>query len=205
MHAIRLGAGLLIAALLAVTGCSGGSNLAEYGGFTFTSPGGQSEFSYPAGERGAIGDLTGPDLAGDGEIKLSDYPGKVIVLNVWGSWCAPCRAETDDLTDAATRTADLPVQFLGIDVKDTRDGGRDFHTSQRVPYPSIFDPGMRTLLSIRGFPTSSIPATIILDRDHRVARIYLRVIYREEIIQAVTDLAAETPDDTAGSARPTTP
>lgn len=92
------------------------------------------------------------------------------------------------------------MQFLGINVKDTRDAGADFHHSRGVPYPSIFDPSMRTLLSIHGYPTSLIPSTIILDRQHQVARVFLRVVTSGELVQASTDLAGETaaPSRTSG-------
>lgn len=83
------------------------------------------------------------------------------------------------------------MQFIGIDVRDTRAGGRDFHTSFDVPYPSIFDPSMRTLLSLRGFPTSSIPSTIVLDREHRVAQIWLRRITATELTATVRAIATE--------------
>ena len=183
--------GTLLIAVILVAGCGSGSAMATYSGFSFVSPGGQAEFSYPAAERGTIGDLSGPDLTGEGTIALSHYPGRIIVLNVWGSWCGPCRGEVDSLNLAATLTA-ADAQFIGINVKDTRDAGADFHRARQVPYPSIYDPSMRTLLSISGFPTSSIPSTIILDREHRVARIFLRVVQTGELVTAITELAAET-------------
>ena len=194
---------VIVAALLltALTGCISG--LERYGGFTFVSPGGQTELTYPVAERGTIGDLFRPDLTSDGTIHLSDYAGKVMVINVWGSWCGPCRAEADSLSLAATLTADKGVQFLGIDVRDTREAGADFQASKKVPYPSISDPSMRTLLSISGYPTSSIPSTIVLDREHRVAHIFMRVIETGELVQTATDLAQETADSAAAS--PTLP
>ena len=116
---------LVLAAPVLLAGCSSG--LERYGGFTFASPGGQTELTYPAGQRGSIDDLSGPDLTGEGTISLSDYPDTVIVLNVWGSWCGPCRGEADGLNLASTLTADKGVQFIGINVKDTREAGADFH------------------------------------------------------------------------------
>lgn len=192
---------VMTAAVVVLTGCSSG--LDRYGGFSFVSPGGAVELSYPAGERGSIGALSGPDLTGDGTISLSDFPGKIVVLNVWGSWCGPCRGEVDSLNLAAALTSEKGAQFLGINVKDTREAGADFHRARQVPYPSIFDPSMRTLLSISGFPTSSIPATIILDREHRVARIFLRVVQTGELVTAVTELAAETSPDSSVGGTPT--
>jgi thiol-disulfide isomerase/thioredoxin len=167
------------AAVLAVGlgACSTGNDAAVFGGsFTFVSPGGKTEFAYPAAERGTVADLSGQNLAGDGTLALSDYAGKVVVLNFWGSWCGPCRAEAPELEDAATALAPQGVQFLGINVKDTKEAGADFMASKQVSYPSIYDPSMRTLLSIRGFPTGSIPSTIVIDKQGRVAHVWLEEI-----------------------------
>ena len=142
-------AAVVLACTLAA--CSTGNDAAVYGGsFSFVSPGGQTEFSYPPDERGTVADLSGQNLVGDGTLALSDYAGKVVVLNFWGSWCAPCRGEAPELEQAAAALAPLGVQFLGVNVKDTKSDGADFVTSKQVSYPSIYDPSMRTLLAIRG-------------------------------------------------------
>jgi thiol-disulfide isomerase/thioredoxin len=164
-----------------------------YGGsFTFVSPGGQTEFSYPPADRGTVANLSGENLSGDGTISLSDYAGKVVVLNFWGSWCGPCRAEAAELEQAAAALMPAGVQFLGVNVKDTRANGADFLASKQVSYPSIYDPSMRTLLAIKGYPASGIPSTIVLDRMGRVAHIWLEAIDDpQEMIDVVGAIASE--------------
>lgn len=90
--------------------------------------------------RGTIGDLTGPDLFTDEPIRLSDFTGKAVVINVWGSWCGPCRTETPELERVYAEYRDRGVEFLGIDVRDNRDTARDFITDRNVQYPPFLTP-----------------------------------------------------------------
>lgn len=187
----RVLVGSVTALLLA--GCTSNGQTATGGNFSFVSPGGKLVFSYPSDERQTIGDLTGSSVAdANTTIALSNYPDQALVLNVWGSWCGPCQGEADDLNVAAELSADRPVQFIGINVQDTRPAAMDFIREKAVPFPSIFDPDSRTLLSMRGFPTSTIPSTIILDQQHRVAFIYLRDVTAQEIDEALISLVGDT-------------
>jgi thiol-disulfide isomerase/thioredoxin len=73
---------------------------------------------------------------------LDDKPfsltaGDVVVINVWGSWCAPCRAETPDLVRLANEYGDQGVRFVGINTRDNPDAAKAFVRSFNVPYPSV--------------------------------------------------------------------
>jgi thiol-disulfide isomerase/thioredoxin len=183
------------AALL--TSCATGDDAVATGGtFDFVSPGGQTRIFYdPPAERGTLGTLTGDDLMNEGTtISLDDYAGQVVVLNVWGQWCAPCRSEADDLEKAYQATKDLGVQFLGINVRDNqRDKAQDFVVDNGVGYPSIYDPSMRSLLALgRNYPTSVVPTTVVLDREHRVAAVYLTELLASDLEPVIERVAAES-------------
>jgi thiol-disulfide isomerase/thioredoxin len=124
----------------------------------------------PPGEREEPAEVSGKTLEGE-PIALADYAGDVVVLNVWGSWCGPCRTEAPILADTARDLADEGVQFLGI---NNRDSGTArplaFQRTFDIPYPSIYDPDGSTLLSFVGtLPLNAVPTTVIIDRQGRVA------------------------------------
>ncbi|EID81366.1 putative thiol-disulfide oxidoreductase [Rhodococcus opacus RKJ300 = JCM 13270] len=188
----------MCAALLTAPACATGADAVAQGGtFDFVAPGGQTDIFYdPPQARGSIGALTGPDLMTDRPVSLADYAGHVVVINLWGQWCAPCRSEADDLERAYTATADRGVRFLGINVRDPgRDKAQDFVVDNAVTYPSIYDPPMRTLLALGGsYPTSVIPSTLVLDRQHRVAAVFLRALLTEDLQPVIERVAAEPGD-----------
>lgn len=138
---VAVAAALVIAAAQ-VTGCTTGEDAVAQGGtFDFVSPGGQTAIFYdPPSSRVTIGDLNGPDLFTDETIWLSDFTGKVVLINVWGSWCAPCRTETPELETVYAEYRDRGVQFLGIDVRDNRDTARDSVTDRNVHIPPFSTP-----------------------------------------------------------------
>jgi len=125
--------------------------------------------TYPPTQRVTVPDLSGTTLDGD-RVSLHDFAGKVVVVNVWGSWCGPCRAETPDLVRLARQDASKGVAFLGVDTRDGRDTARAFARRFRVPYPSIFDESGASLLPLRGIiPTSVVPSSVVIDAKGRVA------------------------------------
>jgi thiol-disulfide isomerase/thioredoxin len=186
-----------LALLLAVlTGCSTGDDAVAQGGtFEFVAPGGKTDIVYdPPEKRGTPGKISGPDLMDPNRtLSLDDYAGKVVVINVWGQWCGPCRSEIPQLEQVFEQTRADGVQFLGIDVRDyNRDAARDFVVDRKVSYPSIYDPAMRTMIAFGGkYPTTVIPSTVVLDRQHRVAAVFLRELLAADLLPIVQRLAAE--------------
>lgn len=190
---------MICAGALSLSACSTGSDAVAQGGtFDFVSPGGQTEIFYdPPAERGTVGKITGPDLMNEGEtISLDDFEGEVVVLNVWGQWCGPCRGEANDLEAAYEATKDQGVAFLGINVRDNQqDKAQDFVIDNGVSYPSIYDPAMRTMIALgKSYPTSVIPTTIVLDREHRVAAVFLKELLTDDLQPVVERVAAEDRD-----------
>jgi len=124
---------------------------------------------YPPDERIEAPDLQGVTL--DGELfALTDLAGRVVVLNVWGSWCSPCRAEAPDLAKLARETADRGVRFVGIDTRDTTAAAQAFVRAVKIPYPSIADPDGQVLLELAGIiPVTAVPSTLVVDRQGNVA------------------------------------
>lgn len=185
---------VLAAAVLA--GCSTGDDAVAQGGtFEFVAPGGKTDIFYdPPQSRGRPGPIAGPDLMDPTRtLSLQDFAGKVVVINVWGQWCGPCRSEITQLQQVYDAIRAQGVAFLGIDVRDNeRQAARDFVVDRKVTFPSIYDPAMRTMIAFGGrYPTTVIPSTVVLDREHRVAAVFLRELLAEDLQPVVQRLAAE--------------
>jgi thiol-disulfide isomerase/thioredoxin len=145
---------------------------------------------YPAGDRPAAPPIAGELLDGS-ELDVADLRGDVVVVNVWASWCGPCRVETADLEAVYQATGELGVSFVGINIEDDRDRAVAF-ASGRMTYPSIFDHPFEIGLGFRDPPAPlGPPATLVIDRDGGVAVAIYRQLGRTELEQAVRRVAAE--------------
>ena len=185
------------ALVVLLAGCATGDDAVAQGGtFEFVAPGGKTDIFYdPPDTRGKPGPISGPELTDPGKtISLDDFAGQVVVINVWGQWCGPCRAEITELQKVYDATKDTGVAFLGIDVRDNnRDAAVDFIIDRKVTFPSIYDPAMRTMIAFGGrYPTTVIPSTVVLDRQHRVAAVFLRELLAQDLQPLVERLASET-------------
>jgi thiol-disulfide isomerase/thioredoxin len=168
---------LLIPVLVA---CSNG------GGFSaneqsFIAGNGVATF-IPKSERKAAPSISGPTLDGS---TFTATPGKVVVLNVWASWCSPCRAEAPALQEISLAHPD--VQFLGVLTRDSVVAARAFVERFKITFPSLTDDGI--LLKFHGQLTpNAIPTTLIIDSEGKIAaRISGEVTYSalEDLIERV--------------------
>ena len=191
---------MVAAALVVLAGCSfatpTGDAPSQAREFTFVAPGGQTRIFYdPPASRGTVRGLSGESLLQPGAtIGVDDFPGQVVVLNIWGAWCGPCREEMPGLQQIHQQMQPDGVTLLGIDVRDDRAGAADFIRDRAITYPSIYDNPGRSLLALRGFPRNTVPSTIVLDRRHRVAAVFLTAVRVSELLPVVQRIAAEPAD-----------
>jgi thiol-disulfide isomerase/thioredoxin len=124
---------------------------------------------YPPGSRAAAPQVHGHMLNGV-PFSLSADRGSVVVLNFWGSWCAPCRREAPALAALARRFPQ--VRFVGDDVHDSPATAEAFQRAFNIGYPSLNDPGEQVALAFRGtVPPQAIPTTLVIDRSGRIAAV----------------------------------
>ncbi|MHB9861574.1 TlpA family protein disulfide reductase [Streptomyces sp. YIM S03343] len=148
----------------------------------------------PKNERQLPNDLKGTTLQGK-KLNIATFKGKVVVINVWGSWCPPCRAEAPHFEEVAQETANKGVAFAGVDTRENnRSAAIAFEKDYGIKYPSLYDPTGRIVLF--GFPKGAsnpqtIPSTIVLDRDGRIAARALEPLSTENIHKMIDPLIAE--------------
>jgi len=122
--------------------------------------------------------VTGTLLSG-GRFALAQYHGHVVVLNFWGSWCTPCRAEAPLMARLARNFTPRGVRVLGVDIRDSPATAEAFQRDFHIGYPSLNDPGDEIALDFRDtVPPAGIPTTLVIGRNGRIsARIIGQVSY----------------------------
>jgi thiol-disulfide isomerase/thioredoxin len=169
------------AALALVPACSGGQAAQQGPGSGDTNYVNASvgTTTFKAGQRPEAPAVSGTTLTGS-QLRLSQYHGKVVVLNFWASWCAPCRAEAPSMAQLSSTYVSRGVQFVGVNVKDPgKVNAQAFDRNLAIGYPSIYDPAGEVLLAFREtVPPSGIPSTLVIDRTgHISGRVIGQVTY----------------------------
>ena len=119
----------------------------------------------------SLPDLTLPCLGSGPAVHLAGLVGKPTVVNIWGSWCGPCQAETRYLSTVYDG-ASTKVRFLGVDTEDDPKSALDFaaHVSPPMRYPQVVDKDKRLLIALK-IP-SNVPSSVFVDADGRVVHVY---------------------------------
>ena len=141
-----------------------------------------------AGELPSAPDFTLERLDQDGTIQLSSLRGKAVVLNVWASWCIPCKDEAPYLEQVWRANRDRDVVVLGLDAKDFRADARRFANRFGLTFPLVYDgPGN----AIGGYGVTGFPETFVIDREGKVVRAFAGAVNgepeRAELHDAIAD------------------
>jgi len=185
-----LRSGLAAAALLLALGGCSASTVESGGGQGFVSGDG-SALVIGKEDRTAAPDLEGETLDG-GRLALADLTGDVVVLNLWASWCGPCRAEAPTLQEVYDEWRGEGVAFVGLNSKDQEAAARAFEENFGITYPSLVDESGELQLAFRdSVPASSIPWTLVIDREGRIAARVLGATTYSQLTGLVDQVASE--------------
>ncbi|MGW3648979.1 TlpA family protein disulfide reductase [Streptomyces sp. NPDC000878] len=180
------------ASAFVLTACGSGGTSGGSGDTNFVT-GTDGIATVAKGERVAAPDLSGPTIDGK-QLDVADYKGKVVVINVWGSWCGPCRLEAKNFVAVSADLKDQGVQFVGINTRDTSTGPAvAFEKQYGVTYPSLYDPTGKLMLRFKKgtLNPQAIPSTLILDRQGKIAARTLQALSEDNLRKMLKPVLAE--------------
>jgi thiol-disulfide isomerase/thioredoxin len=183
---------VLLVALAALAGCSTGRDAVSQGADNnnrYVAGDGRT-IVFAAADRKAAPAVSGSTLDGT-SFDLAALHGKVVVVNFWASWCAPCRLESADLEATHQSTKDGGVSFVGVDSRDQKDAAVAF-LAGRITYPSLFDPEGRIALRFSDVPPNTFPATLVVDKNGKVAAVIRTTVREADLTALVKRIGAES-------------
>src|SRR5690349_16855806 len=132
-------------------------------------------------------------------VRLSNYQGKVVLVNFWATWCPPCRAEMPDLVRLQREHAKHGLQIIGITYPpESKDRVRRFARSLKVNYPIVL--GTRQIKA-QFSSDETLPLTVVIDRDGKVSEIISGILLREEFDEKIKPLLTETTEGEMSNAK----
>jgi peroxiredoxin len=181
------------AAAVLLAGCTGKDAVDQGAGgqFRFVS-GTNVGKTIAAADRKKAGDFTGQLLSG-GTLDLAKSAGKVVVINFWATWCGPCTTETPQFDSVYRANKAKGVDFIGIDTKETStDAAKAFVHDNDISYPIVSDEQGETAVALGKIPALALPFTVILDKQQRVAAVYLHPLTPKDLQPVLDKLRAES-------------
>jgi len=181
---------LLIISLLITSCATPVSNISSDSESGFVSGDGTSVFLNKA-ERKPAPELKNVEFLSS-EIDLNSLKNKVVLINVWGSWCSPCRKEAPELEELYLKNKTNNVEFIGINIRDSKISANRFIENFTITYPNIFDRDGKLLLGYKdSLPANAIPSTILIDKNGLVAARQLGPIDKSLIQGFISELVEE--------------
>ncbi len=180
----------LVAAVLGLAACTGKDAVDQNGTSTFTFHSGTALGKlYAKSDRQPASTFTA-DLINGGTFDLASTRGNVVVLNYWASWCAPCRTEAPQFDVLYRQLKSRGVDFFGIDTKDAKGNAETFVNDYDISYPIVYDELGETAIRLGNLPTVSLPFTVLIDKQGRVAAVYIIRLSAKDLAGPIDKLLA---------------
>ncbi|WP_030038729.1 TlpA family protein disulfide reductase [Streptomyces resistomycificus] len=180
------------AAALTLSACGSGG-VSGGGGNTNFVTGNNGIDTVKQGERTDAPDLSGKTIDGK-TLDVADYKGQVVVVNIWGSWCGPCRAEAKYFAKVSKEYDGKGVQFVGINTRDASTSlAVAFEKDFQITYPSLYDPTGKLMLRFKKGTLNPqlIPSTLVIDKDGKIAARALQALGEENLLSMFKPVLAE--------------
>jgi peroxiredoxin len=183
-----------VTVLSGTVACSGGKNAVDQ------QAGGEYRY-VQATKKGALIDaarrksagIVSGDLLSGGSYSLAQDKGKVVVLNFLATWCGPCQIETPQFDALYRERKASGVQFVGLDVKDpSKSQSRAWVQDKQITFPVVYDEPAKTALQLGNIPLAGLPATVVIDKQGRVAAVYVGSVLPKDLTPALDTLVRET-------------
>ncbi|MDX3457363.1 TlpA disulfide reductase family protein [Streptomyces sp. ME02-8801-2C] len=182
---------VVAASALALTACGSGPS-GSSGDTNFVADG-EGIAHVAQGKRSAAPDLSGETIDGK-QLDVAAYKGKIVVINLWGSWCGPCRLEAKNFAAVSADLKDKGVEFVGINTGDaTTRPAVAFEKQYGITYPSLYDPTGKLMLRFKKgtLNPQAIPSTLIIDRQGKIAARTLQALSEDNLRKMLKPVLAE--------------
>lgn len=141
---------------------------------------------YPAQKKAEARDFEVTLIDGE-QFRLSDYRGKVVLLNIWATWCAPCHEETPEFVDLYEKYRDQGLVILGASIDEQGESVvRPFMEKYGVSYPIVID--KQNIILDKYGPTMSIPTTYIIGKDGSLKYFAVGALTKKELEPRLKDM-----------------